>query len=76
MQIGDRKILNQLKGTIKCCLVFSGESHHNIHTDSHVRNCPPDFFQAVSEKSRMVGPSHPLQNIVTAALQRNMEMMT
>jgi hypothetical protein len=64
----------ELYRALKGLLILSGKADHDVEADGQIRNRPPDFFEQMSEKCRIVGPAHAIQNAVIAALQRNMEM--
>ena len=68
-------LFRKLQSCLKILLGFSGEAHDNVRSNAHIRHLRTDLMQQLRKACSIVGAMHSLQNLVTAALQGQMQML-
>ena len=74
MQIGNRKLFDEVQGMLKGGFIFPGESPDYIRPDGDSGNAPDQAAHQVRKKVRRIIPVHLLQNPVIPILHGNVEV--
>ena len=74
VHFGKAALLGKFQRSSKVLLGFAGEAHDNVRSNCHIRHLRTDFVHQLRKALGIVRTVHSAQNLVAAALQRQMQV--
>ncbi len=74
MHFGKAAFLGKFQCSRKVLLGFAGEAHDNVRSNCHIRHLRADFVHQLRKALCVIRTVHSAQNLVAAALQRQMQV--
>ena len=74
VHFGKAAFLGKFQRSCKILLGFAGEAHDNVRSNCHIRHLRADFVHQLRKTLGIVRTVHSAQNLVAAALQRQMQV--